>query len=81
MLRKTEGAYLEKHNLKFRYIDYNVDPYGQAFFPKSVNVLLLVRVMALFKKLKRLILSIYFSLDYNVRLHADPSQSARKPGL
>ena len=28
----------KKHNLKFRHIGYNVDPYGQSFFPKCISV-------------------------------------------
>ena len=27
----------KKHNIKFRHIDYNVDPYGQSFFPKCIS--------------------------------------------
>ena len=26
-----------KHNLKFRHIGYNVDPYGLSFFPKCIS--------------------------------------------
>ena len=28
---------MENHNLKFRHIGYNVDPYGQSFFPKCIS--------------------------------------------
>ena len=33
-LEKAHGAY----SMKFRHIGYNVDPYGQSFFPKSISV-------------------------------------------
>ena len=27
----------KKHSQKFRHIGYNVDPYGQSFFPNSIS--------------------------------------------
>ena len=36
-LEKADGRTLKKHNLKFRHIGYNVDPYGQSFFPKCIS--------------------------------------------
>ena len=42
-LERADGRTRRKHNLKFRHIGYNVDPYGQSFFPKCIgawNVLL-----------------------------------------
>ena len=47
-----EKAYVrtrKNHAQKFRHIGYNVDPYGQSFFPNSI----LVRGMALLKTLQR----------------------------
>ena len=37
-LEKADGRTRKKHNMKFRHIDYNVDPYGESFFPKSISV-------------------------------------------
>ena len=36
-LEKSVGRTRKKHNLKFRHIGYNVDPYGQSFFPKCIS--------------------------------------------
>ena len=36
-LEKADGCTRKKHNLKFRHIGYNVDPYGQSFFPKCIS--------------------------------------------
>ena len=36
-LEKADGRTRKKHNLKFRHIGYNVDPYGQSFFPKCIS--------------------------------------------
>ena len=36
-LEKADGRTRKKHNLKFRHIGYNVDPYGQSFFPKCIT--------------------------------------------
>ena len=36
-LEKAAGRTRKKHNLKFRHIGYNVDPYGQSFFPKCIS--------------------------------------------
>ena len=36
-LEKAEGRTRKNHNLKFRHIGYNVDPYGQSFFPKCIS--------------------------------------------
>ena len=36
-LEKADGRTWKKHNLKFRHIGYNVDPYGQSFFPKCIS--------------------------------------------
>ena len=36
-LEKADGCTRKKHNLKFRHIGYNVDPYGQLFFPKCIR--------------------------------------------
>ena len=36
-LEKADGRTRKKHNMKFRHIDYNVDPYGQSFFPKCIT--------------------------------------------
>ena len=47
-LEKADGRTRKKHNLKFRHIGYNVDPYGNRSF---LNVL--VGRMALLKKLQR----------------------------
>ena len=67
---KADGRTRKKHNLKFRHIGYNVDPYGQSFFPKCT---VLVRGMALLNKVQRPTLWIYLSLNWHVRLHADLS--------
>ena len=36
-LEKADGHTRKKHSMKFRHIGYNVDPYGQSFFPKSIS--------------------------------------------
>ena len=36
-LEKADGRMRKKHSMKFRHIGYNVDPYGQSFFPKSIS--------------------------------------------
>ena len=36
-LEKADGRTRKKHNLKFRHKGYNVDPYGQSFFPKCIS--------------------------------------------
>ena len=36
-LERADGRTRKKHNLKFRHIGYNVDPYGQSFFPKCIS--------------------------------------------
>ena len=36
-LEKADGRTRKKHNLKFRHIGYNVNPYGQSFFPKCIS--------------------------------------------
>ena len=36
-LEKADGRTRKKHNLKYRHIGYNVDPYGQSFFPKCIS--------------------------------------------
>ena len=35
-LEKADGRTRKKHSMKFRHIGYNVDLYGQSFFPKSI---------------------------------------------
>ena len=36
-LEKADERTRKKHNLKFRHIGYNVDPYGQSFFSKYIS--------------------------------------------
>ena len=36
-LENADGRTRKKYNLKFRHIGYNVDPYGQSFFPKCIS--------------------------------------------
>ena len=36
-IEKADGRTRKNHNLKFRHIGYNVDPYGQSFFPKCIS--------------------------------------------
>ena len=36
-LEKADGRTRKKHSIKFRHIGYNVDPYGQSFFPKGIS--------------------------------------------
>ena len=36
-LEKADGRKRKKHSMKFRHIGYNVDPYGQSFFPRSIS--------------------------------------------
>ena len=36
-LEKADGRTRKKHSMKFRNIGYNMDPYGQSFFPKSIS--------------------------------------------
>ena len=47
-LEKADVRTRKKHSQKFRHIGYNIDPYGQSFFP-----FVLVRGMALQKTLQR----------------------------
>ena len=37
-LGKADRHTRKKHSMKFRHIGYNVDPYGQSFFPKCISV-------------------------------------------
>ena len=37
-LEKADGRTRKKHNMKFRHTGYNVDPYGESFFPKCISV-------------------------------------------
>ena len=50
-LEKADVRTRKKHSQKFRHIGYNIDPYGQSFFPNCIR--LLVRGMALLKTLQR----------------------------
>ena len=34
-LEKADGRTHKKHNMKYRHIGYNVNPYGQSFFLKG----------------------------------------------
>ena len=36
-LEKSDGRTQKKHSIKFRHIDYNVNPYEQSFFHKSIS--------------------------------------------
>ena len=36
-LKKADGRTRKKHNLTFRHIGYNMDPYGQSFCPKCIS--------------------------------------------
>ena len=36
-IEKADGHTRKKHNMKFRHIDYNMDPYGQSFFSKCIS--------------------------------------------
>ena len=36
-LEKVDGRTRKKHSTKFQHIGYNVDPYGQSVFPKSIS--------------------------------------------
>ena len=36
-LEKADGLTGEKHDHKFRHIGYNVDPYGQSYFPNCIS--------------------------------------------
>ena len=36
-LEKADERTWKKHSMKFRHIGYNVDPYGELFFPKSIS--------------------------------------------
>ena len=36
-LEKADVGTRKKHSQKFRHIGYNIDPYGQSFFPNSVR--------------------------------------------
>ena len=37
-LEKADVRTRKKHSQKFRHIGYNVDPYGQSFFPNSMSI-------------------------------------------
>ena len=74
-LEKADGRTWKKHNLKFRHIGYNdsnnVTTWILMDNRSFLNVL--VRGMALLKKLQRPTLWIYLSLNWHIRHHADPS--------
>ena len=36
-LKKADEHTRKKHSMMFRHIRYNVDPYGQLFFKKSIS--------------------------------------------
>ena len=36
-LEKADRHTRKKHSMKFRHIGYNVDSYGQSFFPKNIS--------------------------------------------
>ena len=36
-LEKTDVRTRKKHSQKFRHIGYNIDPYGQSFFPNCIS--------------------------------------------
>ena len=36
-LEKADRRTRKKHSMKFRHISYNVEPYGQSFFPKNIS--------------------------------------------
>ena len=67
-LEKADGRTRKKHNLKFRHIGYNVDPYGQPFFPKCISAW-----NGLAQEIAGPTLWIYLSLNWHIRHHADPS--------
>ena len=73
-LEKADGRTRKKHNMKFRHIGYNVDPYGQSFFPKCISAwngvaqeIAEANTLDLFKSKIKI-----STLDY-IRLHADLS--------
>ena len=37
-LEKADVRTRKKHSQKFRHIGYNIDPYGQSFFPNCISV-------------------------------------------
>ena len=37
-LEKADVRTRENHSQKFRHISYNIDPYGQSFFPNCISV-------------------------------------------
>ena len=68
-LEKADGRTRKKHNLKFRHIGYNVDPYGQSFFPKCISAWNgLAQEIA-----EANTLDLFISLNWHIRHHADPS--------
>ena len=36
-LKKADVRTRKKHSQKFRHIGYNIDPYGQSFFPNCIS--------------------------------------------
>ena len=36
-LEKADVRTRKKHSQKFRHIGYNIDPYGQSFFPNCIS--------------------------------------------
>ena len=50
-LEKADVRTRKIHSQKFRHIGYNIDPYGQSFFPNCISHL--VHGMALLKTLQR----------------------------
>ena len=65
-IEKADGRTRKKHNLKFWHI-------GTTWILMSSFLNVLVRGMALLKKLQRATLWIYLSLNWHIRLHADLS--------
>ena len=41
-LEKADVRTRKKHSQKFRHIGYNIDPYGQSFFPNCISSILLI---------------------------------------
>ena len=37
-LEKADVRTRKKHSQKFRHIGYNIDPYGQSFFPNCITI-------------------------------------------
>ena len=72
-LEKADVRTRKKHSQKFRHIGYNIDPYGQSFFPNCISVW-----NGLAKDIVEANTLDIISLNYKIRLHQHISKHIRQ---